>query len=78
MKVKELIERLQKLDPESEVVCYSEDPALLPDGCGFVLLEIEDVDEREAKPIRIKDNIPYLDFEYGAPKQALISVTSDF
>jgi hypothetical protein len=37
MKVRELQEHLSKLDPEIDVVCYSEDERLLVEKRGFVL-----------------------------------------
>lgn len=40
MKVRELQEKLSELDPELEVVCYSEDKKLLVEGRGFILLDI--------------------------------------
>jgi hypothetical protein len=40
MKVRELQEHLSKLDPEIDVVCYSEDERLLVEKRGFVLRNI--------------------------------------
>jgi hypothetical protein len=40
MKVRELQEQLSKLDPELDVVCYSEDERLLVEGRGFILFDV--------------------------------------
>jgi hypothetical protein len=40
MKVRELQEHLSKLDPELDVLCYSEDEKLLTEKRGFVLFDI--------------------------------------
>ena len=43
MKVKELIEKLQKLDPEKHVTCYSEDAGLQTDEGPIQLFEVQAV-----------------------------------
>jgi hypothetical protein len=76
LKVKELIEKLWKLDQEIDVLCYTEDSAFLPPGHGFRHLEIEDVNESEGQRVMAKDDIPSMKFEHGSPKHAFINVTS--
>lgn len=80
MKVRELQEQLSKLDPELDVVCYSEDKRLLVDGRGFILFDVLAVSTAEAERLRLDDGTPYLTFD-RAPASAAIAtleVTSDF
>ena len=60
MKVRELREELGKLDPELEVVCYSEDERLLVEGRGFILLDVLAVSTAEAKQLHLDNGTPYL------------------
>jgi hypothetical protein len=62
MKVRELQDLLSKLDPEIDVVCYSEDEKLLTKGRGFVLFDISAVNATEAEKLRLDDGTPYLKF----------------
>lgn len=81
MKVRELQEKLSKLDPELEVVCYSEDEKLLVEGRGFILLDIMAVNTAEAERLRLEDGTPYLKFDIHAEEAtaiATLEVTSDF
>lgn len=80
MKVRELVERLEQVDPELDVVCYSEDEALLASGHIFRLLEISGVDTTEAEPVRGADEVPSLKLGKGpgSVRLAVIEVTSDF
>jgi len=80
MKVRELQEHLSKLDPELEVVCYSEDERLLVEKRGFILFDILAVSTTNAERLRLEDGTPYLKFEQG-PDSATITtleVTADF
>lgn len=43
MKVKELIEQLEKQDPELEILCFSEDEDILPEGEAFRMFKVESV-----------------------------------
>jgi hypothetical protein len=43
MNIRELIEKLSKLDPDLDVLCYAEEASLLPEGHGFQLLAIDAV-----------------------------------
>ena len=80
MKVRELQERLAKLDPELDVLCYTEDEEFVPKGRGFVLLDPVSVDRAEAESLRLKDGTPYLKFDKTEASQvvAILEVTSDF
>ena len=80
MNVRELQKQLSKLDPELDVVCYSEDERLLVEGRGFILFDVSDVNTAKAERLRLDDGTPYLKFDKG-PKSATIAileVTSDF
>jgi hypothetical protein len=52
MKVKDLLKKLSKVDPNSDVICYSEDESLLLDGHMFRVLELESVDSVVAEKCR--------------------------
>jgi len=78
MQVRELVRQLQMFEPELDVLCYTEDPALLSAGHGFRLLDIESVQESEGKKTRTGDGNPSMGFGHGSPKHVLIQVTSDF
>lgn len=80
MKVRELQEHLSKLDPELDVVCYSEDERLLVEKRGFILFDILAVSTVDAERRRLDDGTPYLKFERGPASVAMatLEVTSDF
>lgn len=60
MKVRELQQHLGKLDPELEVLCYSEDENLLAEGQLFRLLGIESITTVDGEQVRLDDGTPYL------------------
>lgn len=60
MKVRELQEQLSRLDPELDLVCYSEDERLLAEGRNFILFDVEAVSTSEAERTRLDDETPYL------------------
>ncbi len=80
MKVKELQEKLSKLDPELEVICYSEDESLLPPNEAFRLLDILAVSTTNAEKDRLDDGTPYLKLGKGTDSSviAILEVTTDF
>lgn len=80
MKVKELVEMLNRLDQELEVLCYTEDSELLPEKHRFRLLDIGSVKVSEGERVRDKSQVPTLKLgrSLAAEEFALISVTSDF
>ena len=80
MKVRELQEQLSKLDPELNVMCYSEDERLLVEGRGFILFDVLAVGTTEAERLRLDDGTPYLRFEKGPTSVAIatMEVTSVF
>lgn len=79
MTVRELQERLSKLDPNLEVLCYTEDPTLQATGHMFRLLDIEDVRTAQGKRTRI-DEVPSMKFGSGegAETVAVLEVTPEF
>jgi len=80
MKVRELQQHLSKLDPQLEVVCYSEDDKFLVKGRLFILLDILAVDTIQAERLRLDDGTPYLKLgeSPAASRVATLDVTADF
>lgn len=80
MKVRELQEHLSKLDPELDVVCYSEDERLLVEKRGFILFDILAVSTTEAERLHLNDGTPYLKFGQGPASVAMatLEIISDF
>jgi hypothetical protein len=80
MKVKELVEALGKLDPQLEVLCYTEEQDLLAKNHMFRLLDIESVEVSEGTQVRGQDGVPSLKLGKGdlSKKFAFINVMSDF
>jgi len=80
MKVKDLKAKLDRLDPEMEVVLLCEDERIRQDGNSFVLFDIQSVDVTEAETTRLDDGRPYLKLvksDYSS-KLAVIGITADF
>jgi hypothetical protein len=79
MTAKQLIAELSKLNPDVDVVCYSEDRELLTEGMEFRLLEIESVDTTVGEKVNL-DGTPTI--RMGDPPSATIvgrlHVTLDF
>ena len=80
MRVRELMERLERFDPDLEVLCATEDDELLPPGHGFRLLEINELSPVEGEKRRGDDQIPTLALRRSelSEKFVLIDVTADF
>ena len=80
MKVRELHERLSKLDPKLDVLCYSEDEKLWVKGWCFILSDILAVSTTEAERLRLDDGTPYLKFKKGPASETIanLEITSDF
>jgi len=79
MKVKELQKNLSALDPESEVLCYSEDEMFQGEDRIFAVFTISSVGQSEATRCRLDDEAPYLKFGKGDASQKLtiLEITSD-
>ena len=80
MKVRELQEHISKLDPEMDVVCYSEDKRFLDERRGFILFDILAVSSTEAEQIRLDNGTPYLALERSkiSVPIAILEVTAEF
>lgn len=80
MKVKELIQKLQSLNPETYLVCYSEDEGLKTTEGPVSLFEITDISETEADKSRLESGKPWLKFGKSdtSSKVAIIELTTDF
>ena len=81
MKVKDLVERLNKFDPELKVLCSTEDSELLAPKHLFRLLDIHDVSVVEAELTRGEaDQVPSLKIGHTSlsQKHVIIEVISDF
>ena len=81
MKIKELIQNLQKFDPEKSIVCYSEDEGLRSDEGPIQLFEVLNITEVRAESGRLNDvaGKPWLKFGNSdtSSKFVLIEITSD-
>jgi hypothetical protein len=80
MKVRELQQRLSKLDPELDALCYTEDAQFVAAAAHFTLLEIEDVTITHGERMRLDDGTPYLKLGKGpnSVDLATLVVTADF
>ena len=79
MKVKELIAKLSKENQDLDVVCYTEDPKLLGSNPGFLLFEIQTIDEMSGERTRGKDGATGFKIDDGGPTTVIIlDVTTDF
>ncbi|MCG7895320.1 MAG: hypothetical protein JAZ12_12785 [Candidatus Thiodiazotropha taylori] len=81
MKIKDLIEKLQKFDPNKSVVCYCEDEGLISDSGPIQVLEIMEVSENEAESSRLNNGEGKPCLKFGSSKHSskyvLIEITSD-
>ncbi len=80
MKVKDLLNSLSKIDPEMDILCYSEDESFLPKNHLFRIFEIEELKVIEGEKIRGNDGIPTIKLgqSQGSQKHATLTVTSFF
>ncbi len=78
MKVKDLIERLKKLNPDMDVFGYTEDERLVPNNDSFLLFEIMAVGSSKAEMTRLDDGRPYLKFKNDGKEIATLDITTDF
>lgn len=81
MKVKELIEKLQKLDPEKSISCYSADEGLRTDESPVQTFEIDKVSVVEAECIRLNGGSGKPWLKFGRTENSstffLLKITSD-
>lgn len=79
MKVKDLAAKLSKMKPDLDVICYTEDEDIIPDGHSFRLFEIDDVVCQEAQRKLGKDERATLKLSKGPCSVPLVilEITSD-
>lgn len=79
MKVKELLERLGKLDQNLEVLCYTEDEALTGEGNMIRALDITNVSQILLEATRHDSGEVQIKFSQKEPAKpyALFEITSD-
>ena len=80
MKVKDVLAKLKGFDPESDLLCYCEDEALLSPGISFKLFEIDDISSSEGEKTRLSDHTPSLKFSKSSASanHVLLEITADF
>lgn len=80
MKVKELIAKLEKLEPELELYGYTEDESLEKPNKPFHVFYIDSVDVHVAETFRDENRSPCITFgeSKNSRKLAFINVTTDF
>ncbi|NLF97535.1 MAG: hypothetical protein GX569_12405 [Candidatus Riflebacteria bacterium] len=80
MKVKDLIGKLNAYDPNSEVLCYTEDYSVLDKDHSFKLFVIENLDISEGEPQKGDDNIPTIKFckSPESVKHVVLYITGSF
>lgn len=80
MKVKELIKRLESLDPDLDIYGYTEDELFTKQRKPFYIFEIDSVDVKIAETSRDGNRAPVITFgeSENSRKLAFISITIDF
>ena len=80
MKVGELIQQLRSMDPEADVLCSTEDEALVGDGHLFRLFEIQSVGSVQGERSKDEDGIATLALgkSEASEELAMIEITADF
>jgi len=80
MKVKEVIEKLGRLNQDAEVIVYTEEQNLLGPGMLLRVLDIDEIRPLIAERTRLDDNTPYLKLGKSANSEQLaaICVVGDF
>ena len=80
MKVRELQKALSKLPPDMDILCWTEDEAIVPRGHLFRLLNVESVETVKGERTRDDDLVPTLKLQDSDESEvvAILNVTSDF
>jgi hypothetical protein len=79
MKVRELIEKLEKLDPNLEILGYSEDEAIQRPGHGIRLFDVVTIEATNAIRSRDSERVPVITFDNENGRQvAVLELTIDF
>jgi hypothetical protein len=74
MKVRELQQQLNKLDPELTILCCTEDAKLLSAATPFRLLDIEEITTAHGELVRLDDGTPYLKLGNGSGAEPLATL----
>lgn len=77
--VRDLQERLSELDPDLEVVFYSEDDDLSAYGRKVSVFGVVDITVDDAEIIELESGVPWPKFERGpaSSKYVFVEITSD-
>lgn len=80
MKVRELQEKLSRLDQDAEIVFYTEDESFLTAERAFVLFDFLGVDSANVERTRLDDGTPYMKFDPSSTGErvCLVEITSAF
>lgn len=80
MKVRELITQLEKLDPNLEVYCYTEDERFVTEDRLFWLLDLQHVQTVNAVLSRDAHHLPVTKFENSPSARTIVTidVSSDY
>jgi hypothetical protein len=80
MKVSELMSKLEKLDPNLEVYCYTEDERFATPDHPFWLLDLHHVETVKASLSRDVNRLPIATFEHSATARTIVTLdaTADF
>lgn len=80
MKVKDLIKKLESLDPNMDIYGYTEDESLAKQGKLFHIFELDSIDVNIATTFRDRNGAPAITFGEGenSRKLAFINLTTDF
>lgn len=80
MKVLELIEKLKKLDPSLDVLCWSEDESVQAPGHSIRIMQIIEVTTVNGEMVRCEDLIPSMKIgsTQVSAQHAVIEVSADF
>lgn len=80
MKVKDLIGKLNTYDPNSDVLCYTEDDSVLDKDHLFKIFIIESMDISEGEHLRDDNNIPTIKFGKSplSVKHVVLNITGSF
>lgn len=80
MKVRELITQLEKLDPNLEVYCYTEDERFATEDRPFWIFDLQHVQTVNAELSRDAHHLPVTKFENSPSARTIVTidVSSDF
>jgi len=80
MKVRELISQMEKLDPNLEVYCYTEDERFATEGRPFWVLDLQHLQTVDAVLSRDEHGLPITKFENSSSARTIVTidVSADF